>query len=164
MDALEQAGRATDTVLGHLTAGEIVIPRVMADHEDFQAILEKFFTAAELDINEFTVGHPANKVNPQTGYPEFFSISKAVKSITKGVSKAFKSVVGSVAKAVGLAPKVPNVKAQNQPVRRGAAETARGGMGASANRRYSSMGGGSLLTGPGGLTAVSSGKTSLLGG
>jgi hypothetical protein len=70
--APEELGRATDTVLGHLSLGEIVIPRAMQDDPQFMAMLQQAFQAFDTDINEFTVGHAANKINPETGYPEFF--------------------------------------------------------------------------------------------
>lgn len=68
----EEAGRGTDTVMGHLSLGEVVIPRAMLDDPEVMQMLQQMFAAYEVDINEFTVGHEANKINPETGYPEFF--------------------------------------------------------------------------------------------
>ncbi len=101
LDKIEQAGRATDTIVGHLTAGEIVIPADMAKNPEVQKVLMSMFENGQVNMDEFTVGHPSNKINPETGYPEFFSF----KSIFKPIS----SVVGSVVKAVGLAPKEPDM-------------------------------------------------------
>ncbi len=69
--APEEAGRGTDTVMGHLSLGEIVIPRAMQDDPRVMEFLQAAFDAMGADINEFTVGHEANKINPETGYPEF---------------------------------------------------------------------------------------------
>lgn len=68
----EEAGRGTDTVMGHLSLGEVVIPRAMLDSPEFMQMLQQAFEQMGVDINEFTVGHEANKINPETGYPEFF--------------------------------------------------------------------------------------------
>jgi len=69
--APEEAGRGTDNVMAHLSLGEIVIPRAVQDDPEVQAMLAAIFEKAGADINEFTVGHEANKINPETGYPEF---------------------------------------------------------------------------------------------
>lgn len=77
-DAPEE-GRATDTVVGHLTLGEIVLPRDLTDNPEVLQMLQQLFQQAGLDISEFTVGSPNNKINPETGYPEFFSFGKLLK-------------------------------------------------------------------------------------
>jgi len=69
--APEEAGRGTDSVMAHLSLGEIVIPRAVQDDPEVQQMLAMIFEKAGADINEFTVGHEANKINPETGYPEF---------------------------------------------------------------------------------------------
>jgi hypothetical protein len=107
---IENAGRGTDTVVGHLTVGEIVIPAELAREPEAQKIINALFANAQIDVNEFTVGHQANKINPETGYPEF----KLLKSIFKPITSA----ISSVAKAIGLAPKAPDmteaIKAQER--------------------------------------------------
>lgn len=70
-DPQAEAGRGTDSVMAHLSLGEIVIPRAVQDDPEVQAMLAAIFEKAGADINEFTVGHEANKINPETGYPEF---------------------------------------------------------------------------------------------
>lgn len=79
--APEEAGRSTDTVLGHLSLGEIVIPRAMQDDPQISEFLKQAFEQAGLNIAEFTVGDEANKINPETGYPEFFKIGKILKTV-----------------------------------------------------------------------------------
>lgn len=70
-DPQAEAGRGTDSVMAHMSLGEIVIPRAIQDDPEVQAMLAAIFEKAGADINEFTVGHEANKINPETGYPEF---------------------------------------------------------------------------------------------
>ena len=99
-DALEDAGRGTDNVLGHLTTGELVVPVVIVNNPEYRKTLEDMFSAIGVNFNEFLVGDSANKINPETGYPEFF-----LGKIFKGVGRVVKTVVGGVAGALGLAPK-----------------------------------------------------------
>lgn len=69
--APEDMGRGTDTVLAHMSLGEVVIPRAFLDDPDVMQMLQALFAQNQADIAEFTVGDPANKINPETGYPEF---------------------------------------------------------------------------------------------
>ena len=73
---MEEAGRQGDTDLGHLTPGEIVLPVELVTARGAMEKLSAMFEEAGMDIEEFTVGHEKNKTNPETGYPEFFSLSK----------------------------------------------------------------------------------------
>ena len=109
MDNPEDAGRGTDNVLGHLTTGELVVPVDIVNDPRNRQILEQMFASSNTNFNEFLVGDPANKINPETGYPEFFK--KLVKSAVSAVTGAVKSVVGGVAGALGLAPKPPAMPA-----------------------------------------------------
>jgi len=102
LEEIEEAGRDTDSLVGHLTAGEIVIPRQIADNADAQKVIKALFESYDVDMEEFTVGHEKNKINPETGYPEFF-LKKAFNAVTGVV----KSVVGTVAGALGLKPPEP---------------------------------------------------------
>lgn len=67
----EDAGRGTDTVIAHMSLGEVVIPREFFDDPDVMQMLQALFQQNGADMAEFTVGDPANKINPETGYPEF---------------------------------------------------------------------------------------------
>jgi hypothetical protein len=69
----EKKGRNGDTKLAHVTVGEIVIPRNLAEDEDFRGFINEMFKKNGVDLQEFIVGTEANKVNPETGYLEFFS-------------------------------------------------------------------------------------------
>jgi hypothetical protein len=87
---IEDAGRGTDTIVGHLTDGEIVIPLPIIDNKDVKEYLINIFDFYDIDIDEFTVGNKKNKINPKTGYPEFkFSFGKAIGSAWKAVKNVF---------------------------------------------------------------------------
>ena len=65
----EDAGRGGDTVLAHLTVGEVVLPAEIAA----QFSEEILGLIGEEEAMARTVGHPSNSINPETGYPEFWS-------------------------------------------------------------------------------------------
>ena len=68
--AAEKAGRGGDRVLGHLTPGELVVPKSCQTPE----LMELFARAAHgagLDPNRFIVGSPEASRNPRTGLEEF---------------------------------------------------------------------------------------------
>lgn len=69
---IAKKGRGTDTVLGHLTKGELVIPREMLASKELKKVLKKAFDAAEVDMDAYVVGKAKNSTNPETGHPEFF--------------------------------------------------------------------------------------------
>jgi hypothetical protein len=73
---MEEAGRGGDTDMGHLTPGEVVLPVEIVSARGTVKKLTEMFEKAGLDIDEYTVGNEKNKMNPDTGYPEFFSLSK----------------------------------------------------------------------------------------
>lgn len=91
----ENAGRGTDTVMAHMSLGEIVIPRVFQDDPEFMGMLQSYFQEQGMDIGEFTVGDPANKINPETGYPEFFSIGHALSRAFRGVTRIIRNIPGA---------------------------------------------------------------------
>lgn len=93
-EQMEDAGRGTDTVMGHLSLGELVIPRVMLDDPEFMEVMQQAFAQAGADINEFTVGHEANKINPETGHPEFFF--KKLKKLFRRASDFILPQLGAV--------------------------------------------------------------------
>jgi len=71
MDKADKKGRGTDDTVGHLTKGEVIIPaQIMSDPKNKQMIADLFKNSGG-NLDEFTVGHEKNKVNPETGQPEF---------------------------------------------------------------------------------------------
>lgn len=97
----EQMGRATDTVLGHLSLGEVVIPRVMLDDPQIMQMLQAAFQAYGENMAEFTVGDPANKINPETGHPEFFK--KFFRRIAPIAAFALPALLPGIGTALGTA-------------------------------------------------------------
>lgn len=109
IDDLAKQGRKTDTVVGHLTNGELVVPRELLDDAELMKALSNAFGAAEVDMEAYIVGDKKNSINPETGYPEFFikkafkKVTKAVRNIGRSARKAFvpdkvdKAVFGTVA-------------------------------------------------------------------
>jgi len=73
-DQAAEKGRGGDSVMAHLTPGEVVIPKDMASDPDFQKIMSKYFSENGADINQFTVGSDKNSINPETGQPEFLKL------------------------------------------------------------------------------------------
>lgn len=73
-DQAAEKGRGGDSVMAHLTPGEVVIPKDMASDPDFQKIMSKYFSENGADINQFTVGSDKNSINPETGQPEFLKV------------------------------------------------------------------------------------------
>lgn len=69
---IAKKGRGTDTVLGHLTKGELVIPREMLASKELKKVLKKAFDVAGADMDAYVVGKAKNSTNPETGHPEFF--------------------------------------------------------------------------------------------
>ena len=67
----EQTGRGGDSVLGHLTPGEIIIP-LDAQTEEVLTAVRDAFESAGINPLEFVVGMADNKINPTTGNPEYF--------------------------------------------------------------------------------------------
>jgi hypothetical protein len=95
MQAPEEMGRATDTVLGHLSLGEVVIPRAFLDDPQVMEMLQALFEQGGVDMAEFTVGDPANKINPETGYPEFFKLKKLFRAAAPAALAYFAPGIGT---------------------------------------------------------------------
>lgn len=93
MHETAEAGRGTDTVLGHLSLGEVVIPRAFLDDPQVLQAIQAIFSAAGANLAEFTVGDKANKINPETGHPEFWGgFGGIFKAVTRPITNAVKAV------------------------------------------------------------------------
>jgi len=66
---LASMGRRGDTEVGHLTNGEMVVPREAQTPSVIRAI-KQGMNEAGLDFGQYVVGH-RNSMNPSTGLPEF---------------------------------------------------------------------------------------------
>jgi len=80
---LAMHGRYGDTTIGHLTPGEMVLPRPIADDPVLKRQLFDAFERHELNPYQYQVGHFENSINPLTGAPEFGFFKKLGKSIKK---------------------------------------------------------------------------------
>lgn len=100
IDDVAEAGRGTDTVMAHMSLGEMVIPRAFLDDPQFMEMLAAKFEQEGANIAEFTVGDPANKINPETGYPEFFF--KKIFKIAKSLAPIALSYFGTPALGAAL--------------------------------------------------------------
>jgi hypothetical protein len=99
-DALEdaaEAGRGEDTLLAHVARGEIVLPLPLANDPEIKALLAKKFKAADINMNQYVVGHKDNSINPETGLPEFKWFKKILGTVVGG---ALGFVIGGPAGAV----------------------------------------------------------------
>ena len=90
-----QEGRGGDTILAHLTPGEVLIPMAMLNSKKDLLMIQKLFDRYEVNMNMYTAGDEENNINPETGYPEFDFWSSAKNSITK----PFKSTGKAIGKA-----------------------------------------------------------------
>ena len=98
---LAAQGRGGDSVLAHLTPGEVVLPAEMFDDPQFEATVESRFNELDLDPERYVVGMGIASLNANTGLEEFF---------LKKVGKFFKKVVKKIAPVAGpLANFIPGV-------------------------------------------------------
>ena len=82
---LAALGRNGDSLMAHVTPGEMVVPPVISDNT--KAIIKKEMSAAGLDPDQYVVGKGMS-INPITGQAEFgFSLKKLAKSVKKVVKK-----------------------------------------------------------------------------
>lgn len=100
MEDMKEYGRGTDTVMGHLSLGEVVIPRAFLDDPQVMQTLKGIFDSADVNMAEFTVGDEANKINPETKQPEFF---------LKGIKSILKSPVAQIAIPIAASVLAPGV-------------------------------------------------------
>ena len=89
----EKKGRKGDTLLGHLTPGEIVIPRALAEDEDLRKMLSILLRENGASLQQYMVGGTKNKRNPETGYLEFSFFSDIWGKVTKTAKDVFSGKV-----------------------------------------------------------------------
>lgn len=66
-ERLERLGRGGDTTVGHLTEGEVIVPR----GSDLAGKVRAALAALGYDPERYTVGGPGDSINPRTGMREF---------------------------------------------------------------------------------------------
>ena len=83
-------GRNGDTVVGHLTPGEIVIPKALIDQDPAlrEGLFQRLRDMGVEDPEQYVVGSESNSINPDTGMPEFFlkKLFRAIKKVVKKVA------------------------------------------------------------------------------
>jgi hypothetical protein len=94
-EEMAMAGRNGDTVVGHLTEGEFVVPTEIFEGNPvlMDILFSRMREAGIEDPERYIVGSELNSINPETGMPEFF-----IGGIGKAIGGAF-SAVGSALKA-----------------------------------------------------------------
>ena len=97
---LSEAGRGGDTMLAHLTPGEVILPLGMMDDPDFERAVENRFNQLDLAPEEYVAGLGIASLNPITGLEEFGFFKK----IAKGVKKVVKKVVRPIASVAQFVP------------------------------------------------------------
>lgn len=91
LETLALHGRYGDNMIGHLTPGEMVLPRPIADDPVLRRALFNAFDRHEIDPYQYTVGHYQNSINPLTGVPEFGFFKKIGKFLKKAAP-----IIGSI--------------------------------------------------------------------
>ena len=92
-------GRFGDDSVAHVKSGEIIVPKELIDNNPRlkEQIFAELMEAGIEDPEQYVVGSSANRINPDTGLPEFGFFSK----LWKGLKKIVKKVVGVVLPIVG---------------------------------------------------------------
>ena len=66
-------GRGGDTRMAHVSPGEVVVPQQVAQRPEVRNQLMQGFLREGMRPERYTVGTPANSINPLTGQPEYFA-------------------------------------------------------------------------------------------
>lgn len=105
LDQLASQGRGGDTMLAHVSPGEMVIPaQFLEDPTIKQRFLSFLIEQGIEDPERYVVGSDSNSINPSTGLPEFF-----VKWAKRKLSSAWRGVKRIVKKVVKVVKKVAKV-------------------------------------------------------
>lgn len=89
-------GRNGDSVVGHLTKGDVVIPRqAVLQNPEFLTKLKKVMEDSNSDYRTHIVGSGHENINPHTGAPEFNWLSNAWHGITSHPLTSIASVVAA---------------------------------------------------------------------
>lgn len=86
------AGRAGDTMMAHLTPGELTIPPAVQTPEVLGAFA-RAITEAGGDPSQYIAGSPDQSINPETGQPEFGWFD-SVKNFFKPVASVIAPIAG----------------------------------------------------------------------
>ena len=103
---IQEAGTGEDTVLAHLSPGEIVLPPQFLEDPEFESMIEKKFMDAGIDPQEAVAGVGIASLNQMTGLEEFGFFKKIGKALKK-VAKKIAPIAGPLANFIpGVGPLV----------------------------------------------------------
>jgi len=85
-------GRAPDSELAHLQAGEVVLPPEAFDDPQFERAVENRFRQLNIEPEQAVVGVGIASLNPNTGLEEFGFFKKIAKGVKKVVKKVAKPI------------------------------------------------------------------------
>ena len=97
---VRQSGTGEDTVLAHLSPGEVVLPAQFMEDEQLESMIEAKFTEAGIDPSKAVAGIGIASLNQMTGLEEFGFFKKLGKSL----KKFGKTVVRPVANVLQFVP------------------------------------------------------------
>ena len=174
-DTLQAAGTGEDTILAHLTPGEVILAPEFMDDPEFEKAVENKFKESGLDPASYVAGSGIANLNPQTGAPEygfFKKIGKGLKKVVKkvapvamfipGVGTALGAALGGIGGLAGSALTKVGLGGVASTLG-GAASTALGGIAKLGIPGVSSIAGGTA-GGFGGIANALTTKSGLLGG
>ena len=103
---IQEAGTGEDTVLAHLSPGEVVLPPQFLEDPEFESMIEKKFMDAGIDPQEAVAGVGIASLNQMTGLEEFGFFKKIGKALKK-VAKKIAPIAGPLANFIpGVGPLV----------------------------------------------------------
>ena len=102
--AIQGAGTGEDTVLAHLSPGEVVLPPQFLEDPELESMIEKKFMDAGIDPQEAVAGVGIASLNQMTGLEEFGFFKKIGKALKK-VAKKIAPIAGPLANFIpGVGP------------------------------------------------------------
>lgn len=102
--AIQEAGTGEDTVLAHLTPGEVILPAQFMEDPELESMIEQKFMEAGIDPAEAVAGVGIASLNEMTGLEEFGFFKKIGKSLKK-VAKKIAPIAGPLANFIpGVGP------------------------------------------------------------
>lgn len=118
-------GRNGDTMIAHVTPGEIMVPPVLQTPKVVAAVHAAMRERGVDNPGEFVAGSPANKINPATGQPEFNGFLSKILPIAAAVVGTIYGGPAGGAAAYGITAKLTG--ASNKQALIGAGMTFLGG-------------------------------------
>ncbi len=77
-------GRGGDTMMAHLTPGEMILPRGVQGDPELMEMIDFVMKKRGLNPDEYVAGHQDAKVNPNTGAQEFYEAAGAGRDGERG--------------------------------------------------------------------------------